>query len=68
MNDLEIADVILGIKIFRTSDGIILSQSHYIEKFFYKFEKHDIIPMKTPMVASKHLVSNTGDSKSQLVV
>ena len=31
MKDLGLADVILGIKIKRTSDGLILSQSHYID-------------------------------------
>ena len=33
MKDLGVADVILGIKISKTSNGLILSQSHYIEKF-----------------------------------
>uniref|UniRef100_A0A2N9EVE4 Reverse transcriptase Ty1/copia-type domain-containing protein n=1 Tax=Fagus sylvatica TaxID=28930 RepID=A0A2N9EVE4_FAGSY len=32
MKDLGVADVILGIKITRTSDGLVLSQSHYIKK------------------------------------
>ena len=31
MNDMRLADVILGIKIKRTSDGLILSQSHYVD-------------------------------------
>lgn len=66
MKDLGVADVILGIKISRISDGLILSQSHYIEKILDKFKKYNIIPMKTPMDVSMHLVSNTGDSKSQL--
>ena len=30
MKDLGVADVIHGIKISKTSDGLILSQSHYI--------------------------------------
>ena len=30
MKDLEVADVILGIKITRITDGISLSQSHYV--------------------------------------
>ena len=30
MKDLGVADVILGIKISKTSNGLILSQSHYI--------------------------------------
>ena len=32
MKDLGVADVILGIKISKSSDGLILSQSHYIKK------------------------------------
>ena len=32
MKDMGLADVILGMKILRTSDGIILTQSHYVEK------------------------------------
>ena len=32
--DLEVADLILGIKISRTSEGYILSQTHYVEKIF----------------------------------
>ena len=32
IKDLGVADVILGIKITRTPDGISLSQSHYVDK------------------------------------
>ena len=32
--DLKEANIILGIKILRDNDCIILSQSHYVEKFF----------------------------------
>ena len=32
MKDMGVADVILGIKITRTPDGICLSQSHYVDK------------------------------------
>ena len=31
MKDMGLADVILGIKIKRTSDGLVLSQSHYVD-------------------------------------
>ena len=34
MNDLEEANVILGMKISQTSNGIFVDQSHYIEKKF----------------------------------
>ena len=32
MKDMGLADVILGMKITRTSNGIILSQTHYVDK------------------------------------
>ena len=37
MKDMGEANVILGIKVTRVSDGIRLSQEHYIEKFLKKF-------------------------------
>ena len=40
MKDLGVADVILGIKITRTSDGLVLSQSHYIKKVLEKFGRY----------------------------
>ena len=49
MKDLGVADVILGIKITRTSEGYALSQSHYVEKILEKFGKHDDRPAKTPV-------------------
>uniref|UniRef100_A0A2N9FSL6 Reverse transcriptase Ty1/copia-type domain-containing protein n=1 Tax=Fagus sylvatica TaxID=28930 RepID=A0A2N9FSL6_FAGSY len=39
MKDLGVVDVILGIKITRTSDGLVLSQSHYIKKEFIALDK-----------------------------
>ena len=41
MKDLGVADVILRIKISRTSGGLTLSQSHYIEKILEKFDKDE---------------------------
>ena len=41
MKDLSVANVILGIKISRTSGGLVLSQSHYIEKILEKFDKDE---------------------------
>ena len=64
--DLGIEDVILGIKITRTSEGYALSQSHYVEKILEKFGKHDDRPTKTPVDISLHLSKNTGESISQL--
>ena len=39
MKDLGVTDVILGMKISRKSDGLVLSQSHYIKKILEKFKK-----------------------------
>ena len=39
MKDMSHADVILGIKIKRTSNGLVLSQSHYVDNIFGKFDK-----------------------------
>ena len=41
MKYLGVVDVILGIKISKTSYGLILSQSHYIEKILNKFKQND---------------------------
>ena len=42
MKNLNVADVILGIKIIRTLDGISLSQSHYVDKMIKRFKEHGI--------------------------
>ena len=47
MIDLGVADVILEIKISRTSNGLILSQSHCVKKLLYKF-------LKVTIALSKH--------------
>ena len=47
MKDMGEANVILGIKIVRCDDGLILSQEHYIEKFLKKFGFFDCKPVST---------------------
>ena len=39
MKDMGAADVILGVKISKTSEGLVLSQSHYIEKVLEKIQE-----------------------------
>ena len=39
MKNMGLAVVILGIKILRTLDWIILSQSHYVDNILGKFDK-----------------------------
>ena len=66
MKDLGIADVILGVKFSRTSSGLILSQSHYIEKLLDKFEKDESNIARTLVDINLHLSKNIGQSISQL--
>ena len=66
MKDLGLADVILGIKISRTSDGIILSQSHYVEKLLDKFNNGDTNVAKSPVDLTLHLVKNNNAPVAQL--
>ncbi|CAM8882858.1 unnamed protein product [Rhodiola kirilowii] len=66
MQDMGRADVILGIKITRTSDGFVLSQSHYVDKILDKFGKESQGVCWTPIEMTQHLSKNKGDSISQL--
>ena len=38
MKDLGVADVIFGIKILKTPNGLALSQTHFIQKVLEKFK------------------------------
>ena len=66
MKDLGLANVILGIKISRTSEGITLSQPHYVEKVLNKYYSSECKPVNTPYDSSLKLTKNGGDSVSQL--
>ncbi|KAL0313167.1 UNVERIFIED_CONTAM: Retrovirus-related Pol polyprotein from transposon TNT 1-94 [Sesamum radiatum] len=66
MKDMGLADVILGIKISKTSDGLALSQSHYIENILKKFKAYDSPPAKTPVDLNLHLAKNKGESEGQI--
>lgn len=65
MKDLGEANVILGIKITRTANGISLDQSHYIEKILKKYNYYDCKPVCTPYDPIVKLFKNTGDSIRQ---
>ncbi|GJX77256.1 zinc finger, CCHC-type containing protein [Tanacetum coccineum] len=56
MKDMGEADVILGIRIKHESNGIAISQSHYIEKILKKFNYFDCTPVSTLMDTSEKLV------------
>ncbi|KAK4394318.1 Retrovirus-related Pol polyprotein from transposon TNT 1-94 [Sesamum angolense] len=63
------ADVILGIKLVRSTDGIAISQSHYVEKIIEKFGYQNSRIAKTPYDSSISLFKNeSGVSVSQLRV
>ncbi|GJS10359.1 zinc finger, CCHC-type containing protein [Tanacetum coccineum] len=56
--DMGEADVILSIKIKRENKGIVITQSHYIEKILKKFNREDCSPMGTPMDPVEKLKPN----------
>ncbi|GJS82826.1 zinc finger, CCHC-type containing protein [Tanacetum coccineum] len=52
------ADVIMGIRIEHESNGIEISQFHYIEKVLKKFNYFHFTPVSTPMDTSEKLMLN----------
>ena len=66
MKDMRLADVILGIKIIRISNRLILSQSHYVDKILEKFNKDDSGVARTPLDNSLHLSKNRREGISQV--
>ena len=45
---MGLANVILGIKITRITNGIILNQTDYVDKILEKFNKDDFGVARTP--------------------
>ena len=66
IKDLGLANVILGIKIKRTLDGLILSQLHYVDNILGKFDKDNFGIAKTPVDTTLHPSKNKGESVSQV--
>ncbi|GJY08183.1 zinc finger, CCHC-type containing protein [Tanacetum coccineum] len=66
MKDMGEANIILGIRIKHESNGIAISQSHYIKKVLKKFNYFDCTPVSTPMDTSEKLMPNNGQVVSQL--
>ncbi|GJW27414.1 retrovirus-related pol polyprotein from transposon TNT 1-94 [Tanacetum coccineum] len=62
MKDMGEADVILGIRIQKNSNGYILTQSHYIEKTLKKFGHYDDRPVVTPFDPKVQLKKNKGQN------
>ena len=65
MKDLGQAEVILGIKITRTLNGLNLSQEHYIEKILKRFEHFDCKPVSALYDPSSYLKKNREHSVAQ---
>ena len=66
MKDMGPANVILGIKIIRTLDGLILSQSYYVDNILEKFDKDNSGISRTPIDVILHLSKNKRESVSQV--
>ena len=66
VKDMGLAIVILGIQIFRTSEGLALSQPHYVDKILEKFLKDDFERSRTPVDMTLHLSKNKGVAVFQL--
>ncbi|XP_071900903.1 uncharacterized protein [Coffea arabica] len=65
ISDLGEAKIILGVKIIRKGDGIMLSQEHYTERLLRKFENYDVTPVSTPYDANTQLKKNNGGPIAQ---
>nr|GEU60367.1 hypothetical protein [Tanacetum cinerariifolium] len=59
IKDLGEADVILGIKILRKENRLMLTQSHYIKKILKRFDSFNCFPISTPFEVGSKLTYNT---------
>ncbi|MFS7962813.1 putative RNA-directed DNA polymerase [Helianthus anomalus] len=66
MKDMGLADVILGVKITRTQNGLVLSKSHYVDRILGKFNSDDTSIARSPIDNTQRLRKNRGESVSQL--
>nr|GEW77727.1 zinc finger, CCHC-type [Tanacetum cinerariifolium] len=66
MKDMGEAEFILGIKIKRKDKGIVITQSHYIDKILKKFNREDCSLVSSPMDPVRKLKPNTGKHVDQL--
>ena len=65
MKNMGEAKVILGVKITRMGDNIMLSQKHYVEKILKRFKHFNAKYVSTPYDANTHLIKNRGDLMGQ---
>ncbi|KAD5960509.1 hypothetical protein E3N88_11981 [Mikania micrantha] len=55
MKDMGLVDLILGIKINRTQNGLVLNQSYYVDKILENFNTGDTSVAQTPVDTTQHL-------------
>ncbi|PHT31151.1 hypothetical protein CQW23_27488 [Capsicum baccatum] len=67
MKEFGVADVILGIRIYRTPQGLALSKSHNIENVLDKFKYMEFGIAKTPLDVSFALQKNKGYSDANWI-
>nr|GFB65234.1 zinc finger, CCHC-type [Tanacetum cinerariifolium] len=60
IKNMGLADVIFGIKIIRTQNGLVLSQAHYVDKILNTRNAGDSSLARTPIDTSLHLSKNRG--------
>ncbi|GKA11389.1 hypothetical protein Tco_0690935 [Tanacetum coccineum] len=66
MKDMGLPDVILGIKIIQTQDGLVLSQAHYVDKNFNTHNTGDSGLARIPIDTNMYLSKNRGVGVAQL--
>ncbi|GKF18171.1 zinc finger, CCHC-type containing protein, partial [Tanacetum coccineum] len=66
MKDIGLADVILGMKIIQTQNGLVLSQAHYVDKILNTHNARDSVIARTLIDTSLHLYKNRGVGVAQL--
>ena len=65
MKDMGETSVILGVKIIRKGDSILLSQEHYVEKLLRKYKYYNFKSMSTPYDVNSQLKKNRGEPIAQ---
>ncbi|MBW0535465.1 hypothetical protein O181_075180 [Austropuccinia psidii MF-1] len=65
VKDIGEADLMLGIKLNRVNDGLILSQTHYVESVLALYGMNECRPVTTPMVPNSHLEEGSPEECSE---
>ena len=65
MKDMGEFKVLLGVKITRMGDSIMLSQEHYVKKLLKRFGHFDAKHVSTPYDVNTHLMKNRYDPVGQ---